>query len=74
MLKIVLFGSLAQKRGTPGSDADVLMILKESNKPFLERIEEWHGRFSIDFPVEVFPYTEREQDHSMVQEAMRGGY
>lgn len=73
VLKIVLFGSLAQKRGVPGSDADVLIMLKESDKSFPERIEEWSEKFVLDFPFEVFPYTVKEQDNPLVQEAMRRG-
>ncbi len=70
---IVLFGSLAEKRAVPGSDADILIILKEDERRFLDRIEEWLGRFSIDFPVEVFPYTEKEMDVPIVREALRSG-
>jgi len=29
--KIILFGSLAEKRGIPGSDADILIILKRED-------------------------------------------
>ena len=71
--KIVLFGSLAQKRGAPGSDADILILLAGSEKPFLERIQEWSEKFFLDFPLEVFPYTEKEQDNPMVREAVKRG-
>jgi len=71
--KIILFGSLAEKRNIPGSDADILIILNESNKPFWDRITEWIERFSIDFPVEVFPYTVDELDNPLVDEALKRG-
>ena len=71
--KIVLFGSLAQKRGAPGSDADILILLADSGKPLLERIQEWSQKFVLDFPLEVFPYTEKEQDNPMVREAVKRG-
>jgi predicted nucleotidyltransferase len=73
VLKIVLFGSLAQKRGVPGSDADILILLADSDKPFVERIQEWSQKFALDFPLEVFPYTEKEQDNPMVREAVKRG-
>jgi predicted nucleotidyltransferase len=34
ILEIWLFGSLARGQAVPGSDADVLLILKESDLPF----------------------------------------
>ena len=71
--KIILFGSLAEKRAVPGSDADVLIILKEDEKKFTDRIEEWLGKFLINFPVEVFPYTKREMNNPVVREAMKTG-
>jgi predicted nucleotidyltransferase len=71
--KIVLFGSLAQKRGAPGSDADILILLADSEKPLLERIQEWSQKFVLDFPLEVFPYTVTEQDNPMVREAVKRG-
>jgi len=73
VLKIVLFGSLAQKRGVPGSDADILILLEDSEKHFLERIQEWSEKFVLDFPLEVFPYTDKEQDNPMVREAVKRG-
>ena len=73
VLKIVLFGSLAERTGVPGSDADILILLNESDRPFLERIEEWHEKFVLDFPVEVFPYTAKELNNPLVQEAMERG-
>jgi len=73
VLKILLFGSLAEKRAVPGSDADILIILKEDGKPFIARMTEWLEKFSLDFPVEVFPYTEKELDSPLASQAMRTG-
>ena len=75
VLKIILFGSLAERRGVPGSDADILIILKTDDKPFMDRIAEWSERFSIDFPVEIFPYTKKElnKNNPIVQEAVKRG-
>ena len=58
--KIVLFGSLAEGRAVPESDVDLLLVLTESDKPFLERVAEWSAKIKIDFPGEVFPYTQEE--------------
>lgn len=55
--KIILFGSLAENRAAPGSDADILIILAASNTPFLERLTEWSAKIRIDFPVDIFPHT-----------------
>lgn len=73
ILKIILFGSLAEKRGVPGSDADILIILKRDDKPFMDRIIEWSEKFSLDFPIEVFPYTEKELNNPIALEAIAKG-
>jgi predicted nucleotidyltransferase len=73
ILKIVLFGSLAEKKAVPGSDADILIVLKEDAKPFMDRMSEWLEKFSLDFPVEIFPYTEKEMDNPLACRAMRTG-
>ncbi|MDF2954399.1 MAG: putative nucleotidyltransferase [Candidatus Alkanophagales archaeon MCA70_species_2] len=73
VLKIVLFGSLAEGRGVPGSDADILIILKEDDRSFIDRIAEWSERFALDFPIEVFPYTEKELNTPIAQEAVKKG-
>lgn len=71
--EIVLFGSLAERRGVPGSDADILVVLWEDDRPFLERVGEWLARFVLDFPVEVFPYTVAELGNPMAREALAKG-
>ncbi len=57
--RIVVFGSLARDEAVPGSDVDLLIILKESSIPILERIPRYAPNH---FPVgvDVFPYTEDE--------------
>jgi len=74
ILRIVLFGSLAEKRGVPGSDADILIILKRDDRPFIDRISDWLEKFSLDFPVEIFPYTEKELNNPIAIEAMKNGF
>ncbi len=71
--KIILFGSLAEKRGVPGSDADILIILEKDDRPFIDRTAGWVERFSLDFPLEVFPYTEKELHNPIAQKARETG-
>ncbi len=73
VIKIVLFGSLAEKRAIPGSDADILILLKKDDKPFTERIIEWLAKFQLDFPLEVFPYVIKEENNPIVVEAIKKG-
>ncbi|MEM2134161.1 MAG: nucleotidyltransferase domain-containing protein [Candidatus Jordarchaeaceae archaeon] len=73
VVKIVLFGSLAERRAVPGSDADILIILEGDDRKFMDRIEEWVEKFQIDFPVEVFPYTLEELEVPLVRGALSKG-
>lgn len=73
IVNIILFGSLAENRGVPGSDTDILIILKRADKPFMDRIAEWIEKFSLDFPVDVFPYTVKELNTPIVLEAIKKG-
>lgn len=71
--EIVLFGSLAERRAVPGSDADILIVLREDHRPFLERVNEWLEKFDLGFPVEVFPYTVAELNNPVAREALAKG-
>ncbi|MEM3511840.1 MAG: nucleotidyltransferase domain-containing protein [Candidatus Jordarchaeales archaeon] len=73
VVKIILFGSLAERRAAPGSDADILVVLEKDDKKFMDRIEEWTKKFKVGFPIEVFPYTLRELEASIAKEAMNRG-
>lgn len=73
VLKIILFGSLAEKRAVPGSDADILLILQRDDSPFMERLVEWSRRFTLGFPVEVFPYTKKELNNPVASQAIKSG-
>jgi uncharacterized protein len=57
--RVLLFGSLATGRAVPGSDADLLMILTHSDRPFLDRIPLYIPE-GCRIPVDVFPYTHAE--------------
>ena len=54
--QVLLFGSLARGEAVPGSDADLLVVLSSSDRPFIERIPRY---LPVDVPVavDVFPYT-----------------
>jgi predicted nucleotidyltransferase len=60
--KVLLFGSRARGDWGLRSDADILVILKESkHKRFFDRIPRYLDLFSeLSFPVDLFPYTEVE--------------
>jgi len=61
MLDVRLFGSLAEDRFVPGSDADILIVLKRDSRRMIDRIPEFLDFFgNEDIPVDVFPYTEKE--------------
>ncbi|MBI2951446.1 nucleotidyltransferase domain-containing protein [bacterium] len=56
--EVRLFGSLARGNYAAGSDADVLIVLREDERPLLDRIPEFLKWFlKVSLPVEVFPYT-----------------
>ncbi len=63
ILGIYLFGSLARGNYVPGSDADILIILNEDRRRFIDRIPEFLKAFlPASIAVDVFPYTKEELD------------
>lgn len=59
--EIHLFGSLAEDRAVPGSDADVLIVLSGSDQPWVDRPARYRDAFSdVGVPVELFCYTRAE--------------
>jgi predicted nucleotidyltransferase len=57
--EIIVFGSLVKGTAVPGSDVDMLIILRTSDRPFLDRIPALlPGAFPCG--VDVFPYTRTE--------------
>ena len=54
--KVGLFGSYATDTYGPRSDADLLIVLRTSDRPFRDRIPDFlPDRVSV--PCDVFPYT-----------------
>ena len=56
VLGVILFGSFARGDCTAASDADVLVLLRDSPCRFDERISLYHPT-GIGVSVDVFPYT-----------------
>ena len=78
VLAVILFGSFAKKEETPASDADILILLKESKEKFEERILRFIPR-GLGISVDIFPYTLEEFRSSLkekwgvAEEAMKNG-
>ena len=74
----VLFGSLARGDAAPGSDADLLLILRESDLPFLARSARYFLT-EAGIGVDIFAYTRSELDamlaggNTFVAQALREG-
>ena len=56
VLRVVLFGSYARGDSTAASDADILILLRDSALRFDERIPLYHPT-GLGVSVDVFPYT-----------------
>ncbi|MBI4483039.1 MAG: nucleotidyltransferase domain-containing protein [Acidobacteria bacterium] len=76
--KVLVFGSLVRGDCVPGSDVDLLLVLRESSVPFLDRIPRYTpSRFPVG--VDVFPYTREElermlsEGNTFIREAMAKG-
>jgi predicted nucleotidyltransferase len=78
VLEVRLFGSLARGRAVPGSDADVLVVLRGHPLPrWFDRIPEFAAALQeTGLPIEVFPYTlaelEQMEGRGVAAEARRG--
>ncbi len=57
--RIIVFGSLVRGEAVPGSDVDLLLVLRESDRPFPERAGLYRPS---GFPVglDIFAYTHDE--------------
>ncbi len=75
--KVVLFGSLARGEVGPWSDIDLILV-KETDKRFLDRLDEFYGQVQPDLPVDVLIYTPEEfanlsRERAFVRRAVREG-
>lgn len=61
VLCVYLFGSLAKGTYAPGSDADILIVLKKDDRRIMDRIPEFLRFFLGSFiSTDIFPYTQDE--------------
>ena len=51
VVQVVLFGSAASGRAVPSSDADILVVVKDSETPLLARIAHHRGIHGVEFVV-----------------------
>ena len=64
--RVILFGSLARGDAVPGSDVDLLILIAESDRPFLDRIPRYRPR-GVPIGVDVFPYTQEELNQMLAE-------
>lgn len=70
--EVYLFGSLAEGRAVPGSDADVLIVLSESEERWVDRPAAYRDAFGrVGMPVELFCYTRAEMEENPVARRAR---
>ena len=77
--KIIVFGSFAKGNYTPFSDVDIAIIVRKSNKKFLERQDEFIEYFDdVEIDVNLIIYTKEEfeklikERNSFVKEILKG--
>jgi predicted nucleotidyltransferase len=75
--KIILFGSLVTGDIHKTSDID-LIIVKESDKKFLDRLDEFYSKLNPKVAIEIFVYTpeefeEMKENNSFIKRALREG-
>ncbi|WP_397546422.1 nucleotidyltransferase domain-containing protein [Rhodothermus marinus] len=74
VLAVVCFGSWAHGEAGVGSDVDVLVVLRDSDRPLLERIDRYRPEtFPVD--LDLFPYTlaEIRQGQPLARTALQTG-
>ncbi len=59
ILRIGYIGSYARGTSGVGSDADIILVVEESDQPFVRRSAEWDAT-SLPVPVDIMVYTRRE--------------
>ena len=63
VIDVFLFGSLAKGKAVPGSDADVMIVLRKSDKSIVDRVTDFMDSFcDAGIGVDIFAYTEEEVD------------
>ena len=71
VVQVVLFGSVASDRAVPSSDADILVVVRDSDTPFLDRASLFRDYFAdIGMGVDLFVYTQQEVASSRIPVAV----
>jgi predicted nucleotidyltransferase len=75
--KIILFGSVARKEADLYSDIDIIIVY-QTQKRFLDRLEELYRHWNIDRAVDILAYTPEEyevllKESDFVREAVEKG-
>jgi len=75
VIGVYLFGSLAEGRAVPGSDADILILLGRSERRWIDRPLEFSPYFeNVGIGVDLFCYTIEEADRiPLARRALKGG-
>lgn len=74
VVRVVLFGSFAGNRAVPGSDVDILIVLRSDTRRFIDRITHYMDFFSdVGIAVDIFPYTIHELDNPVAKVALATG-
>ena len=61
VVRVVLFGSVATDRALPSSDADILVVVRDIDLPFIDRAGRFRDYFAdIGVGADLFVYTEQE--------------
>lgn len=63
--EVRVFGSLVRRECVPGSDVDIIVVLRDHPLPFHERIPLFLPRHPMPISVDVFPYTRREVEQML---------
>ena len=71
VVQVVLFGSVASDRAVPSSDADILVVVRDSDRQFLDRASLFRDYFAdIGMGVDLFVYTQQEVSRSTIPVAV----
>jgi len=75
VIGVYLFGSLAEGRAVPGSDADILILLGRSERRWIDRPLEFYPYFeNVGIGVDLFCYTIEEADRTpLARRGVEGG-
>lgn len=66
IMRAVVFGSLVHDRAVPGSDVDLLLVLEDSELPFLDRAGAYRPeRFPVG--LDIFAYTRDEMEQMLAE-------